>query len=474
MAPALGYLLFQIGAPLGLVNFVTGVGLSTFAAAALRAGLSLGLSYAVNRLTAPQQPRPSDGQLELKQPIPPRSSHYGRVKVAGALAFYESRSGKLTKDILLSARQIDAVEAYYINDNEVTIDETGAVLTKPFVKDGNHYARLQAQLGTDDQVANPLIADGYTEWTSDHRLRGIANIAARFGTPSADQFGSVFPNGEPAVAVLIRGSLLYDPRLDGSVSGGIGSHRHDDKSTWAWSENLGLAILDHLTHPDAYNRSITKIDLPSFMAYADLCDEDVPLAAGGTEKRYRIATTVTLTEARKDVLSRLLAAGDAELYSTRDGKIAIRGGKWVDPVVTLDHDLGHILQAKFSSPDALSRYTELVIQYLSGPLGYVEDEAAPWQDVDAIAATGILEGEPLDLSQVPSAPQARRLAKIKMARDSAPWIVELTTNLYGLNCIGERVIRLKYPELGIDGPFFIDRPPALSDDLTGLTLTLRS
>lgn len=434
----------------------------------------LALYYGASKLLTPGAPhqRPSDGQQEIKQAVPPRSFHYGTVKVSGPLAFYETRGGTLVKDILISSRQIDSYQIFYLNDRVISVDGSHRITTAPYVQAGNYYAHLVYQLGASGQTSNTLVNSQFTEWTSAHRLRGIANVAVSFLTPTAEQYPTIYPNGEPQFATVIRAALLYDPRQDTSV-GGSGPHRHNNPATWEWDDNAGLAVLDYLTWEDGYNRPVAKIDLSSFMAFADVCDDAIALAAGGTEPRYRVATTVFLTEARKDVLARLLAACDGQLYYTAAGKIAIRGGVWEEPTVTIDHDLGHILEAKFTPTGALDRYTELAITFLNPALGYVEDEADPWQDVDAVA-DGIVETQPADFTQVPSASQARRLAKIRMVRENPDWTVELRTNLYGLNAIGERVVQLKWPELAIDGPFFVAAAPSLADDQTGLSLTLTS
>ena len=445
---------------------------------AFTGGAALAAGALANR---PRPPKPSSVEQELQQPIPPRMWHYGRVKVSGPYAFYETGMEDdrtaLFKAILLSARQIDAYEKHFLDDKEVLLTGT-AVQDERYLYGGptGSMAHLSAHLGTDSQTVDPLLsAEWPTEWTADHRLRGTAYVVGRFRSSQAGKYNDRYPNGEPTYKALIRASRVYDPRKDSTVAGGSGTHRQADKSTWEWSDNVALCVRDYLTHADGYNRPIGKIDLPSFMAFADLCDELVPLKAGGTEKRYRIATTVYLTEARKDVLARLLEAGNATLYPTRDGKVAIRGGEWNAPTVTLDADQGHILDATFSQGvDALSRYNEIALQFTSPDHDYTEVEAEPWQDAAAIAETGIIETRPLDLLQVPSHGQARRLAKIRMKRDNPVWMGEVRTNFVGLDCIGERVVTIKWPELQIDGPFYIESDIEFLEDGTGMRFSVRS
>lgn len=470
VAPLVG-----LGLPIGIGNALIGVGvLGSIASTVGTIALGLGVSYVAALFNRPQQPKPSDGQVEARQAIPARVWHYGRVKVSGSLAFYETRDSTLFKAVLISSRQVDAFEQIYLQDSPATIDGSGWVQSAPYENGSNPLVRIAWHFGTDDQAVDPYLNSTFPEWSVNHRLRGTAYIVVVCQTGADDEFQAHYPSGEPQVSALVRGARVYDPRKDSTVAGGSGSHRHADKSTWEWSDNAALCILDYLTHEDGYDRTITKMDLPSFIAMANICDEAVPLAAGGTEKRYRVATSVALTEARKDVLARLLEACDARLFPSQDGKVAIRGGKWEAPTVTIDADQGHIIETNFAPPDAMSRFNELSIQYMEPALGYVENEGEPWQDVDDIAATGQLVTVPADMVQVPSHSQSRRLAKIRMARENCDWVGEVVTNLNGLNAIGERVITLNWPELDINGPYWVEGGPELLPDFSGVRLSLRS
>lgn len=456
----LAFAAFNAGLGIGVTNAILGVGIiGSLASTVGTLALGLGVSYVSSLLNRPQQQKPSDGQVETRQAIPPRVWHYGRVKVGGAVAFYESRDATLYKVVMVSSREVDAIEQVYLNDAVMALDGSGFVTTEPYENGSNPLVRVATHLGTESQAADAILTGAFPgEWTADHRLRGTAYIVISCATGPTDEFQAHYPSGEPQVSALLRGCKIYDPRIGLTV----------------WSDNPALAILDYLTAPDGYARPLAKIDLPSFIAMANLCDEAVALAAGGTEKRYRIATTVNLTEARKDVLARLLESCDASLYPLQNGKVAIRGGKWEAPTVTIDADLGHIIETNFAPPDAMSRFNELSIQYLDPALDYVENEGTPWQDVADIAATGELVTVPADYVQVPSHSQARRLAKIRMARENSDWVGEIVTNLNGLNVIDQRVITLNWPELDINGPYWVEGAPELLPDWTGVRISLRS
>lgn len=461
-----------VGGFIGAGGGLTGLLTSNLA----RLVLGVGLSVLAQKLLAQKPKRsPTEGQQETRQPVPPRSFIYGRIKRAGDLFFEEATSNILFKGIMFSSREIDAMETVYLDDKPVTLDGEFYVQTEPYVDaDGYRRVRITQFLGTDNQTVDGQLLAYYPGiWTADHRLRGIAYLVVGFDQPGDPEFFSkVYPGGVPTVQVLIRGCKVYDPRLDSTVLGGSGAHRHADKDTWEWSDNAALCILDWITHFDGYARSIDSIDVATFMTMADLCDEQVDISATGTESRYRVATVVHMTEARKDVLARLLEACDGTLYPTSEGKVAIRGGVWSSlPIMTLDADQNHILAIQLKPLDRLEKYNELKIQFLDPDNKFTENECEPWEDVP----TGEeVVSRPYDLTQVPSFSQARRLAKIKMAKDNPQWLVELQTNFYGLNTIGEERVRVVFPELLIDAPFWVDGGPTLTPDFTGVTLRLRS
>jgi len=148
---------------------------------------------------------------------------------------------------------------------------------------------FNAHLGADDQVADPMLVASIPKWTSAHRLRGIAYIAASFEYDSRGMFSSV-----PELTVVARGKKLYDPRKDGSISGGSGSHRIDDSSTFEWSDNAALALLDYISN-DEYGKGLSAslINLQSFQTAANTAETlvDVPEFGGSYSSATFSGTT---------------------------------------------------------------------------------------------------------------------------------------------------------------------------------------
>tara|TARA_R100000329_G_scaffold31824_2_gene29446 strand:- start:1421 stop:4366 length:2946 start_codon:yes stop_codon:yes gene_type:complete len=127
---------------------------------------------------------------------------------------------------------------------------------------------FNAHHGADDQVVDPMLAASQpARFSSLHKLKGIAYIAASFQYDARGMFSSV-----PELTVVVKGRKLYDPRLDGSITGGTGSHRIADPTTYEWSNNAALCLLDYI-HGD-YGKGLgsSLIDLQSFQTAANTAD----------------------------------------------------------------------------------------------------------------------------------------------------------------------------------------------------------
>ncbi len=137
---------------------------------------------------------------------------------------------------------------------------------------------FNAHHGADDQTVDPMLnASQSSKFTSNHRLRGIAYIAASFQYDEKGMFTSV-----PELTVVVKGKKLYDPRLDGSISGGSGSHRIADSTTYEWSNNAALTLLDYMHQDYGKGLGSSLIDLQSFQTAANTADTvvDVPDYSG--------------------------------------------------------------------------------------------------------------------------------------------------------------------------------------------------
>lgn len=452
----------------GAVSAVAGAlgissGLLTFT---LGAAISIGSSFLRGRPKINASPA-AQYQAVINQAAASRRRGYGRLRVGGVRAFYDSVNGVLHQIVMMHTGMVDGVETVYVGDEAVSLDTDTGVWTRSFA-----YGRFYA--GSDVQTADGnMLAAWPGVWTSDHRLLGICYMHAAFTSPPIEQYLDIFPEGaQTPITAVLRLSRCYDPRTDTTV----------------WTENPALQIADYLTHPDGY-RDMTADDLDWdwVAAMADLYDQAAPLAAGGTEPLFRCSLMYELTDDPADVLPRFLAACDAELFTTSSGKIAFRGGEWTAPVVTLgpEHILEHDLR---QGVGALDRYNQLKTVYTDERLDFQPAECEPWEDLADQAERGVITAD-FAIDAVPSTRQARQLAKIRFAYDNPEWIGTVRTDLYGLLLRGETsggapepgkrgraTVRLVIPELQIDGPFYVDSHELMAEKglPVGCMLTVRS
>lgn len=437
-----------------------GLGLSA-AAATATANLIVGttLSLVSSKLFGPQVQRAprQDPQAVINQALAARTRGYGRCKLGGVRAFFDSRDGYLYQIVMLHTGEIDAIEQFWIGDKAVTRDDDGKVIDPPYKdSNGRQFVQIWARLGLDEQDAyGDMLAAWPDIWTDAHQLNGIASMLAIFRSPNATKVAKIFPESyNTSLRVVARLSKVYDPRTGKT----------------AWSRNAALCIRDYLTSRDGYRLTNDQIDDESFANFADLCDERVPLKSGDTQARYTIDGTYSLLDEPTDTLDRMRAACDAELYETPEGKIAIRGGDWTPPTVTLTEKEIRTYELQQGS-ERFTTFNELKITYTSPRHDYQPQEAVRWIDPDDQAVRGVISSS-FTVDMAASAAQVRRLAKIYRAKENPKWFGSITTDITGLRARYDRIIRLVIPELGIDGPFLVEDHGILAD-CSGCTISVR-
>jgi len=240
---------------------------------------------------------------------------YGRRRVGSTLLYMDTDAGN-SKELFivygLCLGEVDSIELDTIEVNGVPISDTtvfkdGYYTGSDKVSSGAGSLNTASQIGTssgsfrgdgrsgtdpakiyrmvfnahhgaDDQTADPmLVASQPSKFFASHRLRGIAYIAASFQYDEKGMFTSV-----PEITVVVKGRKLYDPRLDGSITGGTGSHRIADSTTYEWSNNAALSLLDYMHQDYGKGLAASLIDLQSFQTAANTADTvvDVPDYSG--------------------------------------------------------------------------------------------------------------------------------------------------------------------------------------------------
>jgi hypothetical protein len=402
----------------------------TFVAiAATYVGISLVTSWALSALA----PKPRFGDLtsrgllvNAKDPVAPFDFVYGEVRKGGVVTYYETTGADnkfLHQIIVLAGHEIDGISNIFINDEIVTLDANGFVISGPW----NSKIRVRKHLGADNQAADAALVAESNQVDSNFRGRNLAYLYVRY---EYDQ--DVFANGLPLVTAVVRGKKVYDPRVDAT----------------SFSKNAALIVRDYIT--STYGLSDNQIDEIDFASAANICDDNVSLSTGGTEKRYEINGVVQANQSHGDVLQSMMTACAGSLFWGA-GKWKLRVADYVAPVKTLTLD-------DLRGPIRLSTRVNLQDQF-NGVKGTFNDASERWITTDYPPITSsVFEAEDggeqtlldLTLPLTTSAPAAQRLAKLTLFRGREQ--MTLTAD-FGLNAfdveVGE-IIAFTNPRYGFN------------------------
>ena len=373
----------------------------------------------------------------IKQPAQPRRVVYGEVRVSGTLVFAETTNSDefIHLVIALATHEIEGFQSFRIDENTVTVNASGLVTAPSQYVDGStNLIRLKTKTGADNQTAQSDLVSEVTNWTSNHRLRGIAYIYARLKFNS-----NAFPQGLPNISATIRGKKVYDPRTTNT----------------GYSNNPALCIRDYLTDTKyGLGCSASEIDDTSFSAAANTCEEQVTLAAGGQANRYTMNGSFETSHSAKDILERMLTSCGGILTYT-NGKFRLRVAEYRSPSITLtESDLrGSIkLDAKQSQAD---NYNAIKGVFSPSSNDYIAADYPP-------VTSSTFEAEDnneqrfldYDLPFTTNAPEAQRLAKIALFRSRQQISLQLSANLKGFQLDVGDTVNITLPRYGFTNKIF--------------------
>ncbi len=324
------------------------------------------LSTLTNKLFGPKVPSGaglSGIQVTTRSALEYRKIVYGRSLVSGPI-IYNNLSGSngeyLWYVVALCDGESDAIEEIWIDgrkveDSEINwtpgtggADGTGNrnVNGGDFLVNSTAALRASWYLGETDQPASGDMVSEFTDWTTNHRLRGATYVVVDCFYSEAVQ--DAWQTGTPRqIRALVRGRKIYDPRLD-STNGGSGSHRYTDSSTWAWSDNPALCVADYLTQIMGVDPA-TKIDWDSIASSADDCDVSVTIPSG-SETRFTCNGALSLGTPHKTNLNALLSSCDGKL-SYFSGRWKLRASVWEASSTSLtENDFADRLSIRGSAP----------------------------------------------------------------------------------------------------------------------------
>lgn len=354
----------------------------------------------------------------------------------------------------LACHEINAVTKLFINNIEVTFGAspdprwgTGRWSNKVF---------MDYEIGTDDQLANgDLVNQLPTVWTTEHRQRGHAYA---YLITVYDK--NLFAEGDPEISFLVEGKPCYDPRT----------------GTTYYTRNSALIAADFLMNPHfGFRIPSAKIDMAALSTAADICDEDVSLAAGGTEKRYRCDGVADTSQSPDEILSQILMTMDGDVVNT-GGIYKIFAAAYRTPVMTLTEE--HLRGTLKIRTRLNRRETFNCVRgtYVSPAADYNETDFPLIRNSTYITEDGEERVADLALNFVLSPGQAQRLGKIALERTRQGMTTDFPATLAVLDLIPNDTVYVYLPDKGFNNKVFeVEQMHFVeeSDGYLGIDLALR-
>ena len=375
---------------------------------------------------------------------------------------------------------ITAIDEVYVDDKLVTFDGSltdGTVRgvsssDTNFYKNGESLISIQGFFGLDNQSASSLL-DETTNWTSDHKLSGLAYVALRFKW-NQDAF-----NGLPEVRVTVRGKKIYDPRLD-STKGGSGSHRQDTASTWAYSNNSSLVLLDYLRN-SRYGKGLPndafETNYDSFKTSANTCDTQVvPYTSASTINLFE---TNAVIDSEKKVLEnvRELLVPMRAIFNYTQGKykVIVEGSGSSQLLLTKDNVVSEVRLQGESKSEKYNRvvgtFTNPEKDYQSDTVSYppFDDSALDPADQHATMLAednNTLLERSFDMIHVTSPYQAEEICENILKRSRNNLKAEVTVTSEALNLSIGDIVTATYDTAGFSAKPFRVMSLAINSDST--------
>lgn len=402
--------------------------------------VTLGISW----LLMPKPPKPDDGKFPKVQGIPPRIYAVGTNRIGGYYMLWEEKNTVLFGVQALVGHPCSALVQYYLHDDPVTLKENGYVADLENERYGNNKIRLWHRLGAVpetpyDVLVTNLGADGV--WTNDCRGDGQTSLAAAYIGASQKNFPKYYPYGAPQPSAALDCALVWDPRDD--------AQDPDDQSTWVFSKNSALIMMWHQCFnpfgpQEDYRTAILPV-LDIWKEEADICDEMIPRATGGFERRYECNGWATTETDLIAVQNSILATCDGWLLRPGDGTLVLRVGKFRPELVVklTDADIvGRTIEYDIPEEEAINR---LVPKFTYPATDYSTTDTDFFEDVDQQLKDGRLLTAEADYAWVQQWRQARRLGKREWLRQKQRLRGSLDVRMSGIRAAYSRWIHLSTP-----------------------------
>lgn len=317
----------------------------------------------------------SNRKIPSRGPTNPRRVIYGQARVSGQVAYMESSGSNnefLNIIYVVASHSCESISEYWIGDTLSTDAKYSGLLV------------LESNLTGDGNLL-PIISTNTSLTAARHKFRGLSYVYAQY------KYDNEVFQGQPLLSVTIQGkNNIFDPR----------------NSLTGYSDNSALCLRDWIqNYLGATNFDNTWVEA------ANDCDVVVPAAGGTTEKRFRLAGTISLSGSRLESLSKMTVnSGVIPRYEQGVWGAVIQ--KYEAPVASYDeNDLIADLQM-ISGANKQDKINTVKGSFISATNNYEQIEYPALESENYITEDLEVLDKTIDYQMVGSGTQCRRLSKI--------------------------------------------------------------
>lgn len=325
-----------------LASVAGSIGVTLTAAALTSAIVGMGISLALTAAATLFRKVPSMSQSMVDRlntsvvPTAPRKIVFGTTAGGQDVRFFEgdvdlpsTKKDGYAQVIALASHRISAFRQFYVENDLIWSNGS-------FVGKRNGFApNNPLRIVTEGRPGNGFVVGSGRYWNASASFTGCAYYVP-FWKLDTDVWESGIPQ---RLSAIVDGCPLYDPRRD-STRGGVGSHRFNDQSTWAFKDggvtigrNPALALLTYLIGWKINGKLVwgmgipaNRINLDNFRAYANVCEEGVATQLGGTVQRYTVDAIYSTSDSHDTVINSITAAMGSCKLTDRGGTYCLVGG----------------------------------------------------------------------------------------------------------------------------------------------------
>ena len=262
---------------------------------------------------------------------------YGEVRISGVNIIPPLTGGSdgryLHQVIAIAIHQCSSIGSVYFWQDEITNAQIGAVSgsSTDGQVSGTKYsgkAWIRRYLGTASQTVDYILNSNWpSSFDSNFRGRGITYMALTYDWGDGKTYGSV-----PPVTAMVKGAIVYDPRLDTSPGANPTNASYE-----AWSDNPALCWADYKTSAYGFNEDPALIDWDAVVTAANICDALVNIPGSTTQKRYTLNGVLIATNDPRDNEKRILDAMMGHMTYV-NGKWTCHAGAWTSAAYTIEKE----------------------------------------------------------------------------------------------------------------------------------------